>query len=32
VPAAAYRVRCLDGQVDEIQDLMFPRRARVKKV
>jgi hypothetical protein len=32
VPAAAYRVRCLDIQVEEIQDLMFPRRARVRKV
>lgn len=27
VPAAAYRVRCLDGQAEEIQDVMFPRRA-----
>jgi len=32
VPAAAYRVRCLDGQTEEILKLMFPRRKRVKRV
>jgi hypothetical protein len=32
VPAAAYRVRSLDGETEEILELMFPRRKRVKKV
>jgi hypothetical protein len=32
VPAAAYRVRCLNGQAEEIQDLIFPPRARMKKI
>lgn len=32
VSATAYRVRCMDGQSEEIVDLMFPKRMRVKKV
>jgi hypothetical protein len=31
-PAAAYRVRCLDGQFEEILGLMFPRRRRARRV
>ncbi|HWG23890.1 hypothetical protein [Actinospica sp.] len=32
LPAVAYRVRCLDEQVEDILDLTFPRRGRVKRV
>jgi hypothetical protein len=32
VPAAAYRVRCDDGQMEETLGLMFPRRRRARRV